>query len=416
MTGAIKRLCFDAPEASRVRRRAASLAATQTHVLVATGLGAPHGIVAWQRARFIREWDSSNHDPADAAASLAAFEKKLRLLFVEGYIMFDSGAATAELGTAKTITQIVYEQLCDRIRIRYGSRTKYLFNTESKHEVAEVVGEMKHVVNDVLVRLKVDFHEQDVYMAFEALSLATWQKLLLTATETEAQQNVLVTKARRLWRVLGLNTAWTSDKFKLLVKGALQHREELRSDAGTFPDNRFVWATFCAATPDNLWALPVIQLYVCHPDGTGDVERGLGRHARFRGAHVGAPDGQDGSTSELCLEIRMDGPQDMDELFTKADDGTLILTDFSRELATAWLDKHGRRFACQQKRSDCGKRGTGWRLKGSMKGVSQRQAMAVDALVEQADRDGGPRAAKYRATIIGTTHGSFMKAMAKEVC
>ena len=75
--------------------------------------------------RFIREWDQSNHDPAEASASLYAFATKLRLLFVEGYIMFDSGAATPELGEAKTISQIVQEQLLDNVRIRYGSRTKY---------------------------------------------------------------------------------------------------------------------------------------------------------------------------------------------------------------------------------------------------------------------------------------------------
>ena len=92
-----------------------------------------------ERARFIREWDTSNHDPADAAASLAAFEKKLRILFVEGYIMFDSSAATPELGEAKTITQIVYEQLLDKVRIRYGDRTKYLYSSKHRADIAPVL-------------------------------------------------------------------------------------------------------------------------------------------------------------------------------------------------------------------------------------------------------------------------------------
>ena len=84
----------------------------------------------------------------------------------------------------------------------------------------------------------------------------------------------------------------------------------------------------------------------------GDVERGLGRHAKFRDAHVGSPDsdGAAGSSgAELCLEIRIDGPQEQAELFTRSDDGTLLLTDFSRQLATAWLYKLGRRYSCQQK-------------------------------------------------------------------
>jgi hypothetical protein len=348
---------------------------------------------------------------------LAAFGKKLRLLFVDGYIMFDSKAVSPELGEAKTITQIVYEQLRDNVCIRYGSRTKYLYTSNSKQEVAAVLAEMSSVVEDVLGRLAVDFHEQDVYMAFEALSLATWKELLAAtqSKSSEERHEGLRIKAQRLWRAVGLEEQWTSRAFMRLVRGALKHREGLRNDRGSYPDNRVAWWTFCAATPDSVWAWPVIQFYVSHPDGTGDVERGLGRHAKFRDAHVGAPDGQGGSIAELCLEIRIDSPQSELELCTSAGDGTLLLTGLSRELAKAWSDKHGRRFSCsQQKRSDCGKRGTGWRLRGSMKAVSQRQRLAVEALVEQADRDGGVEGARQRKTIIGASHGKLMRAVASE--
>ena len=67
--------------------------------------------------------------------------------------MFDSCAATPELGAAKTITQIVHEQLQDKIQIRYGDRTKYLFTSTSRNDVAPVLAEMKSVVEDVLARL-----------------------------------------------------------------------------------------------------------------------------------------------------------------------------------------------------------------------------------------------------------------------
>ena len=161
-------------------------------------------------------------------------------------------------------------------------------------------------------------------------------------------------------RVLGLDDGWPSNKFKTLVRSALQHQ-----DCAATPDNRIAWATFCATTPETQWVLPVIQMYVSHTDGTGDVERGLGRHAKFRDAHVGAPDGAGGSTPELCLEIHIDGPQEAAELFTRSDRGTLLLNDFSRELAKTWLSKFGRRFSCQQRaRKDTGKIGTGWRLMG----------------------------------------------------
>ena len=310
--------------------------------------------------------------------------------------------------------------------VRYGSRTKYLMTSTSRREVAPVLAEMKSVVGDVLARLEADFHEHDVYMAFEALSLATWERLIAAGKEeSRARIHSLLEKARRLWRALGMEENWIARDFLKLVKGVLRYRAALgvttcaaTPGSGAYPDNRVVWATYCAATPESQWVLPVVQLYVSHPDGTGDVERGLGRHARFRDAHVGAPDadGANGSSGpELCLEIRVDGPQDVSELFTASDDGTLLLTDFSRKLATAWLSKLGRRYACQQKvRKDRGRRNTGWRLQGSMKAVTKLQRIAIDALVDQADRDGEPARAKHRKTIIGTSHGSLMKEVMKQ--
>ena len=344
--------------------------------------------------------------------------------------MFDCGsAATPELGAAKTITQIVFEQLQDNVCVRYGSHTKYLMTGTCRRDVAPVMAEMKSVVEDVLARLDADFHDQDVYMAFEALSLATWERYHAAGMEaSRARIQGLLQKARRLWRALGMEEQWVARDFVKLVKSALRHRRAafgVRTCAATpgssgYPDNRMIWATFCAATPESQWALPVIQLYVSHPDGTGDVERGLGRHARFRDAHVGAPDadGTNGSSGpELCLEVRIDGPQDVSELFSTSDDGTLLLTDFSRKLATGWLNTYGRRYACQQKvRKDHGKRNTGWRLRGSMKAVTKLQRIAVDTLVEQADRDGDPARAKHRKTIIGTSHRSLMQEVMKQDC
>ena len=69
--------------------------------------------------------------------------------------MFDSSAATPELGAAKTITQIVYEQLQDNVCIRYGSRTKYLYTSRSRHEIARVLAEMKSVLGGELDRSQI---------------------------------------------------------------------------------------------------------------------------------------------------------------------------------------------------------------------------------------------------------------------
>lgn len=366
--------------------------------------------------RFLREWDCSNHDPAKAAISLANFAKTLRVLFVDGYIMFDSAQEVAGLGPAKTITQIAMEQCQDMIVIRYGTRTKCLWSKTSPSECAAVLAEISSVVGDVLARLDADFHTQDLYMCFEALDLDTWRSVLAATQHERGIRSIpLQKKAQRLFDAVG--ATWDVYKFARLVKNVVEFRGRLlRQDSKRDVDNRKVWAHWLATSPEHAgWALPVVQFYVSHPDGTGDVERGLGEHARFRDCHRGAHEGQDRSATEMCLEIRKEGPQEECGLFTQGANGHLLLTDFSRQLAEIWLERHGRRFSClQTQRRDEGRTGTGWRLRGSFKAVSLCQKEATKALVAQAARDGGRAAAAKRPTIIGTSHGRLMDHVLQE--
>ena len=136
--------------------------------------------------RFLRLWDTSNRDPALAASSLADFEDILRTLFVKGHIMLDCAQEVAGLGVAKTITQIAMEQCQDMIKIRWGSRTKYLWSKTSKDECASVLAEIRSIVEDMLSRLAADFHTRDLYMSVEALELSAWQSVL-AATQDAAK-------------------------------------------------------------------------------------------------------------------------------------------------------------------------------------------------------------------------------------
>ena len=218
----------------------------------------------------------------------------------------------------------------------------------------------------------------------------------------------MLLKFRRLCDALSVPC--DAEKFDRLVKAAVRLRQSLLRPANADVDNRTVWPLLLAKSKDYHWALPVIQFYVAHPDGTSDVERGLGEHARFRDSHQGAPDGPDLSATEMCLEIRKEGLQTASALFTQGADGVLLLTDFSRELATLWLERHGRRFACAKPRCDRGKRNTGW---GSLKAVAQLQKSATTTLVAQAARDGGPEAASRRRTIVGTRLAELMRKVAQ---
>ena len=134
----------------------------------------------------MRLWDTSNRDPALAASSLADFEDILRTLFVKGHIMLDCAQEVAGLGVAKTITQIGMEQCQDMIKIRWGSRTKYLWSNSSKDECASVLAEIRSIVEDMLSRLAADFHTRDLYMSVEALELSAWQSVL-AATQDAAK-------------------------------------------------------------------------------------------------------------------------------------------------------------------------------------------------------------------------------------
>ena len=125
---------------------------------------------------------------------------------------------------------------------------------------------------------------------------------------------------------------------------------------------------------------PVIRFYLSFRDGTGDVERVLGRFAALQQAHKGPSSEGEVSRPEACLELWREG-----DLFTKAESGQLLLTPFFRSCAKLWVSLFGRRLSCQQRRQDVGRRFP-QRLHGSMKAVKLSQKQAVDVLVSSPAR------------------------------
>ena len=67
------------------------------------------------------------------------------------------------------------------MEIRYGGKLKVLWNRASKAECEMAFQEISQVVKDTLSRIHADFRDQDLYMAFEAMDISTWQ----TASETK---------------------------------------------------------------------------------------------------------------------------------------------------------------------------------------------------------------------------------------
>ena len=160
----------------------------------------------------------------------------------------DSAAPQGEAGshaqgTAKTITQIVMEQLSDAVEIRYGSKLKVLWNKTSKAECQASMNEISQVVHDTLSRLRVDFRDQDLYMAFEAMDIKAWQ----TASETKMM--ALRQKARRLCDSLKL--PYSGESWSQVVRHVVRTKRALDSTASETTDNRVLWFLAARACPAN---------------------------------------------------------------------------------------------------------------------------------------------------------------------
>lgn len=329
------------------------------------------------------------------------------MLFVDGYIICDSRPALAasqsewsRFGTAKTIVEIAYEQFSDMVELRYGRRTKMLWSAASKADCAAVLAEIGSVVNDALARLAADFHEQDLYMTLEAFDLDTWAGVLEEADHSRRQERraALLRKAARCCTALAV--PFSGAGFASAACAAVA----LRKTQPPGVDGRHVWAR--VARGEHAWLCAVVAFYVAHPDGTGDVERGLGLHARLRRAHLGA--NGDIAAAEMCLEVSVEGPREDCEIFTRSPNGRLLLTPFSRQLAQLWRERHGRRFTCQKRRCDVGKARPLERLRGTMKAVSLGQKVATAALLRLARADAANPSRPSRKSIIGTSRAKLV--------
>ncbi len=383
--------------------------------------------------RFLRKFDVSDRDPSQSCRELADFACSLRRLFVEGYILCDGGGVELPgIGLGKTICQIAMEQCSDMRTFQYGDKVKTLWSKTSRQECEVSLAAIGSVVKDVLARLEADFHHNDLYLSLETMDLEAWRSALHASAASRGQPPApegrtlagLRRKARRLCEALGL--AYTFEAWLEVVQTALEHvklvRQEMDLKKGDRVDNRMVWFRALSAQARGVetgfgswtWVAPLIQFYLSVMDGTGAIERGLGRHADFLAAHVGAPEGGGVSASEACFEVCREGPQTEQEMFTKGPGDVLLLTDFSRQCASLWLVLHGRRFACSKVRANHGRTGTGWRLKGSMKATRCRQHAAADMLVEQAAADEKRADVRPRPTIIGVSRCRLMSGVAQQ--
>jgi len=178
-------------------------------------------------------------------------------------------------------------------------------------------------------------------------------------------------------------------------------------------DNRRAWRALldkgelCAALE---WA---VRFFLATWDGSGAVERGLGQDDAIIGAHVGSRS-SDGDLYSALLELKIEGPQSEEAMFTPGGAGVLYLTAFSRGAAQQWLRLHGRRFTCAASvRKDKGKTAAPPDTRCTDKGVQLRARAAYKdlcglAVQDEAASASTPGTEKRRRTVLGIDRRKLM--------
>lgn len=385
----------DTRRAKSERERAQeSLDAMTAQDLLETGLAGDFAELAMET---LREFDRSDRDPATSTTVLADFQDKARRLFVDGYILMEPDDPRLQ-----TLTQIVLDQCSGCAEVRYGDRAKVIWTKTTKAECQQTLKEIGTIVEDMLGRINADFSPTDLYMQMEAMDLRAWASATSPGTgsvpassrdKEPAKALALTRKARALHDALRLR--WDAVRWASVVQAAVH---EHRRDPSV--DNRRVWARL-VLLPDTHAAKRaaeelelLIRFYVSISDGTGDVERILGRHASFLACH--GP----GALSEACAELVTEGPASEEAVGTHGEQRHLLLTDFSRRCAAMWLALRGRRFGCYKQRVDKGKRSK-LRFHGSLKAVKATTRAAMDNLVAQSRKTAVAGLADRRRTIAG---------------
>ena len=374
---------------------------------------------------------------------MAIFREQLINLFIKGYVTCEpeellqsrSLGGTAGLdgasGTSRatradgvpftTLTQIAIDQCRNSVTVKVGHRERRLPDMANERTALSVMKEVQVVAKDVLRRIDADFHDENsLYLSFEALDLCAWNTVAkccrtgrLAATSVddahqESKKSRLTKKARRLHNLCKLE--FIVDDFLRAVDVALRCRDHLPNTVAEHWRNRVAWAEALASAqgpspgPHARYVEhlePVLRFYWSCRDGTGDVERSLGRLVAMQKSHCGGRPTGEIDFIELCVELHEEGPKCEEEVAAR-EGWSLLLTEHSRRCAELWLTLHGRRFACSQQRVDQGVRHPESRQEGSFSMVKKRTARALDSLCLLAEKDKeDPEAAKRRRTIFG---------------
>ena len=373
----------------------------------AAGLAGDYGEVCLE---FLRYFDVHDHDPARTAQQVQQFTTTLRQLFIEGYVLCSEGETEVPgWGVRKTLSQIAVENMEEPLILTYGKRSWSLWGKRVDwHDCKEALASIRGVAKDVIDRLNAEFHEQDLYMAYRAFDLDAWAKVVSASTPDALTKN-LKAALGKMGKALEASTDWNT--WHGAARLAIRARTRSTNDVNL--QYRLAWRAAMSASDFPSCLTKVVSFYLATWDGTGAVERGLGRDAAHQKQHVGknVNNDTDADVYSALLEMHLDGPQTEPEMFTSTD-GVLHLTDFSRACAGEWVLQHGRRFTCYKQRKNAGCRFK-CRRKGTDQAVQALARAAYQTRRKMAESDAARtstsgKAPKKRRTIFGIDRAKLM--------
>ena len=301
---------------------------------------------------------------------------------------------------------------------RYGRRTWTLWGRQLRwQDCQEALASIAVVTEDVIGRLQAEFDSEDLYSSMMAFDLKTWSTAFLPTRPCPdagivRAKGKLRTATRRVCEGLGIQIS--PGEWNIAARAALLHKERANPPL----DNRRAWRALLDEGKLPAALGEAVRFYLATWDGSGAVERGLGQDDAIIGEHVGSR-GSDGDLYSALLELKIEGPQSEETMFTRGEAGIMYLTDFSRKAAQQWLRLYGRRFTCAASvRKDKGKTAAPPDTRRTDKGVQLRARAAYKDLCRVAAQDEAasastPGTETRRDTVLGVDRRKLMTAVSR---
>ena len=346
-------------------RASAALRCLTAEELIGLAISADY---AEETVAFLRLFDKDDHDPAKTRQHLKLFAHRMRLLFCDAHILTGppKPATVRAVGdqdeddgqTAKTVTQLVWEQIQEPEAIGVGAEIHFLSTRASVAGIRIKMQAMCGVVELMLARLDADLGTE-LSGDLEVFDIDGWVALAQEREDAARGNGPAVRSQRnykaqivRIAKALKVDRHWDAGQFCLAARALAHTVKSQEQRTMEKVDNRVAWSWLLRPgmrneiCPRLQWSdslCLLIAFYVSMVEGTGQVERQLGRLVGILKEHEG-PLAEEGQTASDLLEVYLDGPKDERVLF-KRTWTALALGCLWPCLQALYIQLHGKRFS-----------------------------------------------------------------------